>query len=186
MPQPRSPAERIRNAGCGYNPSQPKTTRPEPRPSCFCSEASMGRLKLESATSHVRRSACTERSSAGSSLLPASILWLSCGTGAREHAGRVSLQPCHLYPPVDGLCCLLCGGSFLPASSPSQHQCRRPGLLTCGTALLSWHLLVSRTALIADDSAVRQTTHMRATQGFPPLRCPGEEVPPQTEEGKGW
>lgn len=71
---------------------------------------------------------------------------------------------------------------------PPLHLCQqaRPGLFTCRTALLSWDLFISRTALVADDSAMRHTHVMR--QGFPPPRMSSVLSPGRmastAEEGK--
>lgn len=65
--------------------------------------------------------------------------------------------PFRLLPPT----WVLLSPSLLPSICAN-----RQGLFTCRTALLSWDLLISRTALVADDSAMRHT-HVLGRASFP-------------------
>jgi len=85
------------------------------------------------------------KDSVGNLLFPAFILWTPIQT-------LLPLTWVLLFP------------SLLPSICAN-----RQGLFTCRTALLSRDLLISRTALVADDSAMKTRTCIR--QGFPPLSC---------------
>lgn len=80
------------------------------------------------------------------------------------------------------LCCLPHGCSSLPIPPWAG-----PGSFTCRTALLSRDLLVSRTALVADDSATRHTrvrgeASLPLTHRQPSLQ---EEWSPRVSKGNG-
>lgn len=103
---------------------------------------------------------------------------------AREHMVGKATQP-HPLTPIQTLRPLLW---VLLTATSAPHLCQqaRPGLLTCGAALLSRDLFVSRTALVADDSA-RRHTHAQCQAGLPSCSrviCPlWEEWPPVTRKG---
>lgn len=173
MLQSGSLAELIRNH------SYPETSRP----AAHAWEVSMGSWELESVPpapsggqlgqeGAVREGPCFQPPSLALSQSPEpESMWV-----ARPCSSECQ-TPC-------GHCCISRGCSSLAISLP-LHQRARPGLLTCGTALLSWHLLVPRAALIADDSAMRHAREGEAGLPFSWLSsvlAPGRA--PQAEEGK--
>ena len=89
------------------------------------------------------------------------------GLHRKDSVGNLLFPAFILWTPIQTLLPLtwvLLSPSLLPSICAN-----RQGLITCRTALLSRDLLISRTALVADDSAMKTRTCIR--QGFPPLSC---------------